>query len=107
MIKTDINFYLARSKTTLHDFLKGVLVVQVAIDTFERLGLVNYDLEEVEKIIANNVHIENASKGGSNPRRVRKPQTRKKRPKVAKESKKEKKDSSDFKTWKVPYVEPE
>jgi len=106
-MKTDLNFYLARNGVNLQDFLKGVLVLQTALDTFERLGLVNYDLEEVKAIVDHNVHIENAKNGGSNPRTVSKNKPRKRRAKVAKKTKDKKEDSGDFKTWKVPYVEPE
>lgn len=126
-MKFELNFFLSRLRITKEVFFKGVMTVEDALLLMEENDIVSYDHGEVKEIVDNNVAMAAQLEKTKSPKKtvsrrkktssnsVRKTtRTRKKTSRSKKsngsetESKEdEKKDSSYFKTWKVPYVEPE
>ena len=117
-----LNFFLTRFRLTKEDFFKGVFSIEDALILMEQNNIVSYDLDEISQIVKKNITLRSketvvkkktsttrkkssSSKSGQKTTRTRRRTPRTKKPTGGKND--EKKDSSYFKTWKVPYVEPE
>ena len=98
--KIKYTFFLKRAGLTLDQFLSGSVTFDDVKSRLESKDLVGFSDKQIFKYLK--------SRKPRDEKVITKEQktgTRRKRKSRAK-STKNKKDSSDFKTWKVPYVEP-
>ena len=128
-MKFSYEFFFKRKKIDPRSFFEGIYTVEDAVSKLEDNDIVNHDMEEILAIVGENNSVRldesrknqnasslsssNSSKSRTKRSTRRQPRAKKKNSATkpsGKDKSKEAKDEEDasyFKTWKVPYVEPE